>query len=239
MIIFPAIDIKDGQCVRLKEGKFEETEIFSNDPVMMALKWMKKGAQFLHVVDLDGARFGKLSNLSVIKNMVKKIDIPIQVGGGIRKYEEVERLIELGVERIILGTILWKDKVLAERLFQTFPEKIIAGIDAKEGHVAIDGWQSVVSVNAFDFALEMESLGARHIIYTDIKRDGMMMGPNIVNIGEMLKKINISLIASGGVTSLSDIRDLKNLADKNLEGIIIGKALYKGTISLEEAIKLQ
>ncbi|MCK4240071.1 MAG: 1-(5-phosphoribosyl)-5-((5-phosphoribosylamino)methylideneamino)imidazole-4-carboxamide isomerase, partial [Candidatus Atribacteria bacterium] len=169
---------------------------------------------------------------------IKKVNIPVQVGGGIRSYEEAERLIGLGVNRVILGTILWKDKALAKKLFEDFSEKIIAGIDARDGYVAIEGWQNITSVDALDFAKEMERLGARRIIYTDIKRDGTLIGPNIGNIEEMVKNVNIPLICSGGITFLNDIKKLKRLEGLGLEGIIIGKALYKGRIILEEAIKI-
>ena len=204
---------------------------------MMAVNWANKGAQRLHVIDLDGARYGQLTNVSLMEKMVKKVNIPIQVGGGIRNYEEVKMLIKLGVDRIVLGTILWKDKELAGKLFQEFPKTIIAGIDAKEGKVAIEGWQNTTSVDAFEFAVEMEKLGAKRIIYTDIKRDGMMMGPNVANIEKMLSQINIYLIASGGIASLNDIKDLMKFRDKGLEGIIIGRALYNGAVVLGDAIK--
>ncbi len=238
MLIIPAIDIKEGRCVRLTEGRFEDVEIFSDDPVMMAVKWADKGAKMLHVIDLDGARYGKLTNISLLEQIVKKVNVPVQVGGGIRHYKEVKRLVALGVNRIILGTILWKDKPLAKRLFEDFPEQIIAGIDARDGHVAIEGWQNIAPVDALDFASEMEKLGVRRIIYTDIKRDGTLMGPNILNIEKMVKKLNIPLIVSGGIASLNDIKELKKFEALGIEGIIIGKALYKGSILLEETIKL-
>jgi phosphoribosylformimino-5-aminoimidazole carboxamide ribotide isomerase len=238
MLIIPAIDIKEGKCVRLREGRFSDMEIFSDDPVTVAVKWVDRGAQMLHIVDLDGARYGKLTNLLLLKQIIKKVNIPVQIGGGIRSYEEAKKLMDLGASRVILGTILWKDKLLARRLFDEFSEKIIAGIDAREGYVAIEGWRNITSVDALDFAKEMEQLGAKCIIYTDIKRDGTLISPNIENIKKMLKKISISLIASGGVASLDDIRELKKFEYLGLEGIIIGKALYKGNILLEEANKL-
>ena len=238
MLIIPAIDIKEGRCVRLTEGQFEDVEIFFDDPVMVAAKWANKGAMMLHVVDLDGSRYGKLTNISLLEKIIKKINVPVQMGGGIRNYKEVERLINLGVSRVILGTILWKDKSLAKRLFRDFSEKIIAGIDARDGYVAIEGWQNITSVDALDFAKEMERLGARRIIYTDIKRDGTLRGPNITNIKRMVKNVNIPLICSGGIASLDDIKKLKRLEASGLEGIIVGKALYKGRIILEEALEL-
>ncbi|MHC2994981.1 MAG: 1-(5-phosphoribosyl)-5-[(5-phosphoribosylamino)methylideneamino]imidazole-4-carboxamide isomerase [Candidatus Atribacteria bacterium] len=238
MIIIPAIDIKEGRCVRLREGQFEDMEIFSDDPVMMAVKWADQGAQILHVVDLDGARYGKLTNISLVERIIKRIGIPVQVGGGIRSYKEVERLINLGVSRIILGTILWKDKILAKRLFDEFSEQIIAGIDARDGYVAIEGWQNVTPIDALDFAGEIEKLGAQRIIYTDIKRDGTLKGPNVANIKKMVKKTNIPLIVSGGISSLADVKELRRFETLGLEGVIIGKALYKGSILLEEAIEI-
>ena len=238
MLIIPAIDIKEGRCVRLREGQFSDTEIFSNDPVMMAVKWADKGAQMLHVVDLDGARYGKLANIPLLEQIIKKVNIPVQIGGGIRNYRDVKNLIDLGASRVILGTILWKDKALAKKLFEDFSEKIIAGIDARDGYVAIEGWQNVLSIDALDFAGEMEKLGARRIIYTDIKRDGTLKGPNVANIKRMVKKLNIPLIVSGGIASLNDIKELKKFEALGIEGIIIGKALYKGNILLEEALRL-
>lgn len=238
MLIIPAIDIKEGRCVRLTEGKFEDVEIFSDDPVAVAVKWANKGAMMLHIVDLDGARYGRLTNISILKQIIREVDIPVQVGGGIRNYRDVKSLIVLGASRVILGTILWKDKALAKKLFEDFSEKIIAGIDARDGYVAIEGWQNVLSIDALNFAGEMERLSARRIIYTDIKRDGTLKGPNISNIEKMLKNVNIPLICSGGITFLNDIKKLKRLEGLGLEGIIIGKALYKGRIILEEVLKL-
>jgi len=204
----------------------------------VAVKWADKGAKMLHVVDLDGARYGKLTNISILKQIIREVDIPVQVGGGIRNYREVKNLIDFGASRVILGTILWKDKVLAKKLFDDFSEKIIAGIDAREGNVAIEGWQNVLSIDALNFAGEMERLGARRIIYTDIKRDGTLIGPNIDSIEKMVKNVNILLICSGGITSLDDIKKLKRLKASGLEGIIVGKALYKGRILLEEALEV-
>ncbi len=238
MLIIPAIDIKEGRCVRLTEGQFKDVEIFSNDPVMVAAKWANKGAMMLHVVDLDGARYGKLTNISLLEQIIKKVNIPVQVGGGIRSYKEARKLIDLGASRIILGTILWENKSLAKSLFNEFREKIIAGIDARDGHVAIEGWQNVLSIDALDFAEEMERLGVRRIIYTDIKRDGTLRGPNVANIKKMVKKLSIPLIVSGGIASLTDIKELKKFEALGIEGIIIGKAIYKGNILLEEALKL-
>ena len=238
MLIIPAIDIKEGKCVRLREGQLEDMEVFSDDPILMAVKWVNKGAKMLHAVDLDGAFYGKLTNISVIERIVKMINVPVQVGGGIRSYKEVKKLLDLGVSRIILGTILWKDKTLTKKLFEDFSEKIIAGIDARDGYVAIEGWQNITSVDALDFAKEMEGLGAQRIIYTDIKRDGTLKGPNISNIEKMVKNVNIPLICSGGIASLDDIKKLKRFETKGLEGVILGKALYKGNIFLEEAIKI-
>ena len=238
MLIIPAIDIKEGKCVRLREGQFSDTEIFSDDPIKVAVKWADKGAEMLHIVDLDGARYGKLINISLVEQIIKKIGIPVQVGGGIRSYQEVKNLLDLGASRVILGTILWKNKALAKKLFEDFSEKIIAGIDARDGYVAIEGWQNITPVDALDFAGKMEKLGAKRIIYTDIKRDGTLKGPNISNIEKMVKKINIPLICSGGIASLDDIEKLMGFETKGLEGLILGKALYKGTLLLEDVLKI-
>jgi len=238
MLIIPAIDIKEGKCVRLREGRFEDVEIFSDDPIRVAVKWADKGAEMLHIVDLDGARYGKLTNISLVEQIIKKIGIPVQVGGGIRHYQEVKNLINLGASRVILGTILWKNKILAKKLFEDFSEKIIAGIDARSGYVAIEGWQNITPVDALDFAGKMEKLGAKRIIYTNIKRDGTLKGPNISNIEKMVKKVNIPLICSGGIASLGDIKKLMGFETEGLEGVILGKALYKGTLLLEDALKL-
>lgn len=238
MLIIPAIDIKEGKCVRLREGQFSDMEIFSDDPIKVAVKWSDKGAEMLHLVDLDGARYGKLINISLVEQIIKKIDIPVQIGGGVRRYQEVKNLINIGASRVILGTILWRNKTLAKKLFKDFSGKIIAGIDARDGYVAIDGWQNITPVDALSFAGEMEKLGAKRIIYTDIKRDGTLMGPNIKKIEKMLKNVNIPLICSGGIASLNDIKKLKKFKDLGLEGIIIGKALYKERIILEEVLEL-
>ena len=238
MLIIPAIDIKEGRCVRLTEGKFEDVEIFSDDPVAVAVKWANEGAMMLHIVDLDGARYGRLINICILKQIIREVDIPVQVGGGIRNYRDVKSLIDLGASRVILGTILWKDKALAKKLFKDFSEKVIAGIDARDGYVAIEGWQNVLSIDALNFAGEMEKLGTRRIIYTDIKRDGTLIGPNIDKIEKMVKNVNIPLICSGGIASLDDIKKLKRFETRGLEGVILGKALYKGIILLEEALKL-
>ena len=238
MLIIPAIDIKEGRCVRLREGQFSDTEIFSDNPVKMAIKWADEGAQMLHIVDLDGARYGKITNFSLLQQIIKTVNIPIQVGGGIRSYKVVERLINLGVNRVILGTILWKDKTLAKRLFEDFSEKIIAGIDEREGYIAIEGWQNITSVETLDFTKGIERLGAKRIIYTDIKRDGTLEGPNVESIKRIIRKVSIPIIVSGGVASLDDIKKLKKFEAEGIEGIIVGKALYKGNISLEEALRL-
>jgi len=237
MLIIPAVDIKEGKCVRLTEGKFEDMEIFSDDPVAVAMKWADKGAKMLHIIDLDGAKYGKLINISLLEQIVKKVNIPVQVGGGIRNYKEVEKLISMGVSRVILGTVLGEDKLLAKRLFKDFPERVIAGIDARDRYVAIKGWQNTLSIDALDFAGEMESLGTKRIIYTDIKRDGTLIGPNMDNIKKMLKNINIPLIYSGGIACLDDVKRLKEFENLGLEGIIIGKALYRGKVILEELLK--
>ncbi|MCD6471805.1 1-(5-phosphoribosyl)-5-[(5-phosphoribosylamino)methylideneamino]imidazole-4-carboxamide isomerase [Candidatus Aerophobetes bacterium] len=238
MQIIPAIDIKEGKCVRLREGKLQDMEIFSEEPVVIARRWADKGAKILHVVDLDGAFYGKLTNILLIKKIIKEVKLPVQVGGGIRSYKEVKNLLNFGVARVVLGTLLWEDRDLAKRLFNEFSCRIIAGIDARQGFVAVQGWQNITQIEAIEFVLEMERLGAQRVIYTDIQRDGTLTGPNIAVIEKTLKKVNIPLIVSGGIASLNDIKELKKFEKLGLEGVILGKALYKENILLEEAIKI-
>jgi phosphoribosylformimino-5-aminoimidazole carboxamide ribotide isomerase len=234
MIIYPAIDIKDGKCVRLMQGNFELTTVYSNNPVDMALKWERLGAQHLHVIDLDGARIGKPENISIVGEMSEKLSIPLQLGGGIRTIETIEMVLSRGIQRIILGTGAVENTGLVEKALKMFGNSIVIGIDARDGMVAIEGWSKTSRFTAVDFAKKMEDLGTRTIIYTDISRDGMLTGPNLRAMEEMAKVINIEVIASGGVSKLQDIKDLK---ETGVSGAIIGKALYTGDVDLTEAIE--
>ncbi len=234
MIIYPAIDIKDGRCVRLVQGKFNDVTIYSDHPVEMAMKFEQLGAEYLHVIDLDGARLGEPQNIAAISEMAVKLGIPIQLGGGIRSIEMMEIILCKGIHRVILGTSAVNDPSLVKKAVQSFGNSLAVAIDAKDGMVAIEGWAKTSEFTAIGFAKKMEELGAKVIIYTDISRDGMLKGPNLKAMEEMAKAVKIDVIASGGVTSLQDIKNLKEIG---VSGAIVGKALYTGDIDLQEAIK--
>lgn len=234
MIIYPAIDIKGGKCVRLLRGEFDKVTEYSGNLVEMALKWEGQGAEYLHVVDLDGARSGDPRNSAAIGEIARSLKIPVQTGGGIRSIERIEKLLEEGVTRLILGTSAVKDGVFTRKTLRDYGDKIVIGIDAKDGMVAIDGWEKTSDFTAVEFAKKMESIGAKTIVYTDISRDGMLSGPNLKAMEEMVKAVGIDVIASGGVGRIDDIRNLKNTG---VSGVIIGKALYTGDVNLAEAIK--
>lgn len=235
MIIYPAIDIKDGRCVRLVQGKFNDVTVYSDHPVDMAVKFEQMGAQYLHVVDLDGARLGHPQNIAVVSEMAVRLGIPIQLGGGIRTIETMEIVLCKGVERVILGTSAVNDQELVKKAVQSFGNNLAVAIDAKDGLVAIEGWAKTSSFTAVGFARKMEELGAKVIIYTDISRDGMLKGPNLKAMEEMVKAVKIDVIASGGVTNLQDIKNLKEIG---VSGAIVGKALYTGDVDLKEAIEI-
>jgi len=235
MIIYPAIDVKDGRCVRLVQGQFNDVTVYSDNPVEMAKKFEQMGAQYLHVVDLDGARLGEPRNTAIVSEIAIKLGIPVQLGGGIRNIEMIEIIISKGIQRIILGTSAVNDPNLVKKAVQTFDNSIAIGIDAKNGMVAIEGWAKTSEFTAIGFARKMQELGAKTIIYTDISRDGMLAGPNLKAMEEMVKSVEIEVIASGGVKSIEDI---KNLKDIGVAGVIVGKALYTGDIDLAEAIRI-
>lgn len=236
MIIIPAIDLKDGKCVRLLQGKKEEVTVYSDDPASMAEHWVDLGARMLHVVDLDGAFSGEQKNIEKIKDIRKRIHVPMQLGGGIRDIERISQLIDLGVDRVIIGTSAASDPEMIKQAAQKYPGQLLVGIDAKDGMVAVKGWVEVTELEAIDFAIKMETLGAAGIIYTDISRDGMLSGPNIDAMAKMVKAVRIPIIASGGVSHLDDIRDLMQI--KDLWGVITGKALYSGALDLKQAIEM-
>ncbi len=235
MIVYPAIDIKDGRCVRLLQGRFEDVTIYGDDPVQMASKWVSLGAKWLHIVDLDGARDQSPNNRDIILDIVKKHSVLVQTGGGIRTMEDIDQMISAGISRAILGTSAVKSPDLVKKALLKYPDKIAVGIDAKDGMVAIEGWEQVSSYKAIDFAKDIEQLGCRVIIYTDIDTDGMLTGPNIKAMKEMIDSVNMEVIASGGVSSLQDLKDLKEIG---AAGAITGKAIYTGAIDLAEALKL-
>jgi phosphoribosylformimino-5-aminoimidazole carboxamide ribotide isomerase len=236
MIIIPAIDLKDGKCVRLLQGKKEEVTVYSDDPAATAKHWASLGAELLHVVDLDGAFTGEQKNFEKIRAIREAIDIPIEVGGGIRDVERIERLISLGVDRVIIGTTAAKNPDMVQKACEKYPGKVLVGIDAKDGKVAIKGWVEVTEFNAIEFAKKMQDAGTAGIIYTDISRDGMLSGPNIEAMEKMVSSVNIPVIASGGVSKIGDIKSLMKI--KNLWGVITGKALYAGAMDLRQAIEI-
>jgi phosphoribosylformimino-5-aminoimidazole carboxamide ribotide isomerase len=234
MLVIPAIDLKDGQCVRLLQGKEDEVTSYSNDPSEMAKRWVKEGAELIHLVDLDGAFSGDQKNLDSIKAIRSAVNVDLELGGGIRDMERIDLLIDMGINRVILGTVAVEKPELVEEAANKYPGKIIVGIDAKDGRVAVKGWVEVTSTDAMQLAAAMTQQGAAGIIYTDIARDGMMTGPNISAMRSMVDQVNIPVIASGGVSKMEDIDRL--LTIDGLWGVITGKALYEGTVNLQDAI---
>ena len=236
MIVIPAIDLKDGKCVRLLQGKKDEVTVYSDDPAEMARQWEGLGAELLHVVDLDGAFTGEQKNFDKIRAIREAISIPIELGGGIRDIERIEKLIDLGVDRTIIGTSAAKNPDVVKEACGKFPGQVLVGIDAKDGMVAVKGWVEVTEFEAIGFAKNMEGLGAAGIIYTDISRDGMLTGPNIDAMAKMVESVEIPVIASGGVSKIEDIESLMQI--ENLWGVITGKALYSGAMDLKNAIEV-
>lgn len=236
MIVIPAIDLKDGKCVRLLQGRKEDVTVYSDDPTAMAKNWVDLGARLLHIVDLDGAFTGEQKNFDRISEIRKSIHIPIEVGGGIRDIGAVETLAGLGVDRVIIGTSAAKDPDMVREACDKFPGKIIVGIDARDGKVAVKGWVETTELDAIDFAKKMQDNGAAGIVYTDISRDGMLSGPNVEAMAGMVGAVDIPVIASGGVSNLDDIKKLMQI--ENLWGVITGKALYAGTLDLKSALEV-
>ncbi len=236
MLVIPAIDLKDGKCVRLLQGRPDRVTEYSGDPHEIARRWESYGAKLLHVVDLDGAFTGNQKNLESVRKIRESVKIKIEAGGGIRDMERIELLISLGINRVILGTIAIEKPELVKEACKRYPDRVLVGIDAKNGLVAVKGWVEVTDVRAKDLALKMQDYGAAGIIYTDITKDGMMTGPNIEATREMVEALSIPVIASGGVSSLDDIKKLMKI--DGLWGVIVGKALYSGAIDLKEAIRL-
>ena len=236
MIIIPAIDIKDGKCVRLAQGDFDRLTVYADNPVDMALLWAQKGAELIHVVDLDGSVAGLPRNAGKILEISKKVKVPLQVGGGIRNREAIDYYLSIGVASVILGTAALQDEQFVRAAGKSYPGKIILGIDALDGLVAIRGWTQKTEETAIDLARRYEGCGLKAIVYTDIKRDGMETGVNIEATVALAKNVNIPVIASGGVATIADIEKLLAIKDCSIYGVIIGRALYTGAISLEAAI---
>ena len=236
MKIIPAIDIQNGNCVRLRQGDFAQETIFDKNPLNIAQKWVDEGAERLHLVDLDGARLGSPINLDIISSICKKFpSIPIQIGGGIRDLKTAENYLLAGATYIIIGTKAVEEPKFVKELCKIFPGNIIVGVDAKNGEVATDGWESVSDKNVIELSREFENIGVSEIVYTDIEKDGMMKGLNMDATLNLAKSVNIPIIASGGVSCLDDIRKMKPYVGSGISGIIIGRALYEKTITIKEA----
>lgn len=234
MQLYPAIDMKDGCCVRLTQGRFDNVKLYSEHPEKVAAYWQEQGATYLHLVDLDGALSGRSVNENVIKKVVKEVSMPVQIGGGIRTKEAVDYLLGLGVSRVIIGTKAVEEPAFMEELVKTYgPDRIVAGVDAKDGMVAIHGWETVSEISAVGLCTQMKAMGVRHIVYTDISKDGMLSGPNVSYTKELTDKTGMDIIASGGVSSMED---LEQLYRAKIQGAIIGKALYENRIQLKTAI---
>lgn len=238
MIIIPAVDIKQGRCVRLLQGRMEDETQYSKDPCEMALRWENKGAQLIHIVDLDGAFEKKVINLDTIKAIVEKLHTPIQVGGGIRNSDTIRMYMDIGVSRVIIGSEALYHPEFVREACELFPGKIVVGIDARDGMVAVEGWSRTSQTRAIDLARQFESCGVAAINFTDIHRDGMQTGPNIEETAKLAEAVDIPIVASGGVHSLEDIRNLLKIEHKGVTGVITGKALYEGSLDLTEAIEL-
>ncbi len=237
MEVIPAIDLLGGNCVRLYQGDYDQSQVFGEDPIAVARQWQEQGATRLHLVDLDGAKSGEPVNLPVIAKVTAALDIPVQVGGGLRDRARVAELLSLGVQRAILGTIAVEQPDLVGELCAEFPQQIVVGIDARNGKVATKGWLETSEVEATDLAGRMAQLGAAAIIYTDIHRDGTLQGPNIEALRELAAGLDIPVIASGGVSSIQDLVNLLKLAPIGVTGAIVGRAIYTGDVDLKTAIR--
>lgn len=234
MIIFPAIDIRNGKCVRLIQGDYNKEKVYNDSPINTANMWEEKGAQYIHVVDLDGAKTGNSINKDIIKKIAQETKVPVQVGGGIRSMEVIETYLNHGVSRVIIGTAAIQDPAFLKEAVAKYGEKIAVSIDARNGYVATDGWTDTSTVKALDLIKTMENIGVQTIVYTDILKDGMLTGPNLEEQKAVNEATSMNVIASGGVSSIEDINNLKEL---NLYGAIIGKALYDGALSFESIME--
>jgi len=238
MIVIPAVDIKGGQCVRLKQGRMSEETVYSHDPVQTAVTWCSKGAERIHLVDLDGAVEGKRVNGEVIREIARSVPVPVELGGGIRNLASIEFYLEAGVEWVVLGTAADKDPNLVKEACRKFPGHVMLAIDARGGRVAVEGWTEDTERSAVEVARAFDSQGIAAVIYTDIQRDGMSVGPNIQATGELARALKTPVITSGGISGLEDIRKVISLSGQGVMGVITGRALYEGTLDLEEAIRV-
>ena len=237
MKIFPAIDIKDKKCVRLVKGNFDNKTEYEMSPVEQARKYKDSGFKNLHIIDLDGALTGETVNLDIIEDIIKKFDINIEVGGGVRNFDSIQKYTDAGVEKVILGSAAINDKEFLENACNKFPNKIALGLDAKDGYLAVSGWKKNSNFKTLDFLKEVNEYGVSRLIYTDINKDGMKTSPNFEGTEKIANTSNFPVIISGGVSSIEDIKKAKELNNKNIEGIIVGKAIYDGDIKLEDLAK--
>lgn len=233
MQIYPAIDIIDGKAVRLSQGSFDNVTVFNDIPADAAKDWVDAGATYIHIVDLDGARYGKTFVIDIIRDIKSKYNIKIETGGGVRTMKDIDDRIEAGASRVIIGTAAVKNPELVKEAVKKYGDKIAVGVDAKNGMVAISGWEEVSDISAVDLCLKMKEYGVNTVIYTDISKDGMMCGPNIESTKDLIEKTGMDIIASGGVSKIEDIENVNNI---NAAGVIIGKALYNGALNLKEVI---
>ena len=235
MKIFPAIDIKDKKCVRLVKGEFDNKTEYDLSPVEQAKKYQDHGFKNLHIVDLDGALTGQLINSDIIQDIISKFDLKVEVGGGIRNFENIKKYVDIGAEKVILGSAAIKDKDFLKEACQKFPNKIALGLDAKDGYLSVSGWKENSNQSTLEYLSDVNDYGVSRLIYTDINKDGMKQSPNFEETSKVAEKSNCPVIISGGVSSLEDIKKAKTL--KNIEGIIVGKAIYDGDIELDELVK--
>ena len=238
MIIFPAIDIKDGVCVRLIKGDYRQITSYENTPIDQATKYFQNGFNNIHIVDIDGALHGRPVNSILIKEIIKKVKSKIQIGGGIRTIEDISRWIELGIDRVVMGTAAVENLELLETACNKFKNKIAVSLDVKDGLIALSGWKKQTNISAIDFIKKIQNFGVSRIIYTDINRDGTKQGPNIKDTVELSSKSKIPLVISGGVSSLEDIKKIKSQSNSNIEGVIVGKSIYDGDIKISDLAKL-
>ena len=238
MIIFPAIDIKDGVCVRLLKGDFRQITSYENTPIDQATKYFQNGFTNIHIVDLDGAIYGRPVNSILIREIIKKVKLKIQIGGGIRTIDDISRWIELGVDKVVMGTAAVENIELLKTACNKFKNKIAVSLDVKDGLIALSGWKKQTNISAIDFIKRIQNFGVSRIIYTDINRDGTKQGPNIKDTVELSSKTKIPLVISGGVSSLGAIKEIKSLSNSNIEGVIVGKSIYDGDIKISDLAEL-
>ena len=233
MIVYPAVDILDGKAVRLEKGSFDKVTVFNDDPVEAAKNWASGGAEWVHIVDLDGARYGKSCIEDVLKKIASLGSFKVQTGGGVRSLSDIDMRINAGADRVVLGTVAVTNPALVAKACEKYGDKIAVGVDAKDGYVAVKGWEQVSDVSAIDLCKDMKAYGIKNVIYTDITRDGMMTGPNLTTTKTLIDETGLNVIASGGVSTLNDVKELKKIG---ASGVIIGVALYNGSIDLTEAL---